>query len=285
MTELFGKQDYPSRSLRFVRFHPIMNSVTTMLRALEGQNNLEKVIMPEQMNSLTVLDYFVSKCYSLRSISFPPSLPALTSMKYTFQYSGIETIEIPATPLCTSFYFLFYECYRLRSITFLGESYPLVTDIGFIFGSTPSLMSINALNLPGLTSVNIDVYALRECDFLNFGSPNIATSITFLASNLLSFRTNALLSRLSLTNSSLVGGALYNLQSVRLLNASSPFSGASPQITVRNSLLGRDALLQLFNDLPVLSGKTIDITGCIGTSSITATDRMIAISKGWSVTY
>jgi hypothetical protein len=75
------------------------------------------------------------------------------------------------------------------------------------------------------------------------------------------------------------------LQSLRLTNtAAGQYGGASPQIDVSYTLLGQAALVQLFNDLPTLTTKTINITGCPGATLLTAPERAIATGKGWSIT-
>ena len=58
----------------------------------------------------------------------------------------------------------------------------------------------------------------------------------------------------------------------------------SPQINISYTGMDRAALVQLFNDLPTVSaGQIINITGCTGTSSLTADDRAIATNKGWTI--
>ena len=72
---------------------------------------------------------------------------------------------------------------------------------------------------------------------------------------------------------------MFNLTSIRI-NSSSTFSGYTPQIIISYTGLDANALNLLFGDLPVLSGKTIKITGCIGAETC---DKSIATSKCWTV--
>ena len=77
----------------------------------------------------------------------------------------------------------------------------------------------------------------------------------------------------------------YNLQGLRILNtAAGQYAGVSPQIDVSYTMMGQAALVQLFNDLPTLTSKTINITGCPGASLLTAGERAIATGKGWTIT-
>jgi hypothetical protein len=77
----------------------------------------------------------------------------------------------------------------------------------------------------------------------------------------------------------------YNLQNLRLTNtAAGQYGGGSPQIDVSYTLMGQAALVQLFNDLPTLTSKTINITSATGAASLTAGERAIATGKGWTIT-
>ena len=69
------------------------------------------------------------------------------------------------------------------------------------------------------------------------------------------------------------------------VSSSAPFnSETSPQIDVHNTALNRAALVQLFNDLPtVTGGQTINIAGCAGTADLTDDDKAIATNKGWTI--
>ena len=74
------------------------------------------------------------------------------------------------------------------------------------------------------------------------------------------------------------------LKSLRVSNQA-PFSGDEPQIKVDYTDMNRAALVQLFNDLPTVSGgQIISIVGATGTSDLTADDEAIATAKGWTIT-
>lgn len=79
--------------------------------------------------------------------------------------------------------------------------------------------------------------------------------------------------------------AFTNLKSLRVSNEA-PFDYATPpQINVSYTGMERDALVQLFNDLPTVSGgQIISIVGATGASDLTAEDELIATTKGWTIT-
>ena len=65
-----------------------------------------------------------------------------------------------------------------------------------------------------------------------------------------------------------------------------PFNNATaPQINVSYTGMDRNALVQLFNDLPSVSaGQIISIVGATGAGDLTAEDEAIATNKGWTIT-
>jgi len=77
------------------------------------------------------------------------------------------------------------------------------------------------------------------------------------------------------------GAGIIKTTSIRLTNPGSTFTGSSPQINISYTSLNAAALDLLFGDLPTLTGKYINITGCPGASTCT---RSIATAKGWSIT-
>jgi hypothetical protein len=79
-----------------------------------------------------------------------------------------------------------------------------------------------------------------------------------------------------------------DVQSVRLLNTSAgQWTGGSPQINVSYTNMSTAQLVQLFNDMAaqgIVVSKTINITSATGAAGLTAADRLIVTSKGWTIT-
>ena len=59
--------------------------------------------------------------------------------------------------------------------------------------------------------------------------------------------------------------------------------GVRNNISFINCKLDKANLVIIFNNLETVSGKTITITGNVGASLLTPTDRLIATSKGWTI--
>jgi hypothetical protein len=74
------------------------------------------------------------------------------------------------------------------------------------------------------------------------------------------------------------------LTALRLRNGGAgQYGGASPQINISYTNLNQAALVQVFNDLPTVTAKTINITGALGAAALTAPERAIATGKGWTI--
>ncbi len=88
-----------------------------------------------------------------------------------------------------------------------------------------------------------------------------------------------------LTRIGCYGTAAYPMRGLKGLKVSAvaPFSGTAPQIDVGYTGLDKAGLVALFNSLPTVSGKTINILGATGAADLTAGDLAIATGKGWTV--
>ena len=76
--------------------------------------------------------------------------------------------------------------------------------------------------------------------------------------------------------------------SVRLTNTGTgQWAGGSPQVDVAYTSLSTAALNILFADLAAqgtVTSKTINITSAVGAAGLTAADRLVLTSRGWTIT-
>ena len=130
-----------------------------------------------------------------------------------------------------------------------------------MFAYCYALRILNNIEILGSTTTNSDFTdILMNCEALE-GTLTIAS----------------LLSKIGIYGSSC---KILKLTGIRLTNASSTFTGSSPQVNVSYTSLDATALNKLFTNLPTLTGKTINITGSTGAATC---DRTIATAKGWTV--
>jgi hypothetical protein len=106
-----------------------------------------------------------------------------------------------------------------------------------------------------------------QCNFSNtfVSTQNIEGSLTF----------DSLMSKFTFAGTA---ENVNHITGLLLTNKNSSFAGLSPQIDIAYNNLDSDALTNLANSLPTVSGKIIRITGCPG--SKTQSYDTIFINKG-----
>ena len=254
-----------------------------------GCRVIESINLPVSWGKVTNVSNMLQSCESLSSVNLPISWGDVTNVSGFLSYSGITSVVIPPFVKVTDASSLFSSCKRLVSCEFQG--WGVVTSIASMFYSNASLREVilpaeNAISLVSCSSFTDSFGTSSIIKFTNLdyvGSPTTDTNFSdFLVCCLtepIVLTLYARISRLVIT-----GQNAYptNITSLRLPNAvNSGFGGSSPQINVSYTNLDANALNLLFGDLPVVTGKTINIRGAAGASTC---DTTIATAKGWTVT-
>jgi hypothetical protein len=158
--------------------------------------------------------------------------------------------------------FAFAYCTSLQSVTF--PALPVCTSLSYAFYYCTSLQS-----------VTIDSAIGSNASSLDFTTAFQRVPATFMA-----LMPSAKFTRLIIfSDDSNIRCGLYALS----FSPQSTFSGTAPQIDISRCNMTRAALVDVFNQLPTLSGKQIKITACTGVTDLTAADLQIATAKGWTV--
>jgi hypothetical protein len=288
------------QSINTVEFTGTLNNCTTMSSTFQNCFSLTNLTLPTGLTSLTTIGSTFQNCYALASVTFPATMSALTNMQNAFTSCfSLQSVTLPTTvgtQVTSSFANIFQNCYSIEEIVFpasVGTSL-----IGFNFGFQ-NCYALKTLTLPttqttGFQSSNMTnafnaCYSLTTINNLDKLGNNATGSTVYLVAD------TAFLLAYSLTSASftlkfarlVMGGTngttdKAKLSSLRLLNSGTgQYGGSSPQIDVKFSALNTAALDQLFTDLPTVTSKTINITGCDGAATCT---RSIATAKGWTVT-
>jgi hypothetical protein len=130
----------------------------------------------------------------------------------------------------------------------------LFNNLTGFFNGNSSLIKIGTINVPDNTLLNSTFngcYSLEEIVFISTCVNVVGMTSTF---------TNC-----------------RSLRKLRLPNISVSF-------TIANCNMRRPELIDLFNDLAIVPGQTLIITGNPGVVDLTPDDLLIATSKGWTVT-
>jgi hypothetical protein len=268
------------------------NSITTMANTFNGCINLRDLVLPTSLNGLTTLLACFNNCISIEEITLPSSLPALTTISTMCNVCrSLKKITLPSSaPLLTIATNAFSSSNSLKSITM-----PTNANITNFANFANNAISLTTINLPStqstsLTSINgilSQTWGLTgSTNFDKLGNTSTAATIYIDGSN--NTQTNIpsldFYCKFSALNLSGQGSAITRLSSLRLRNnGAGQYGGASPQVNLQFTSLGQAALVQVFNDLPTITSKTINITGSIGAASLTPAERAIATGKGWTI--
>lgn len=302
-----------ARSLMSITFPSNLNAVTTMLDMCNGCYALNNPTMPTTMTGCTQYARAFAGCTDLEKITFPSSMSSGFSMTSTFQGStALESFTFPSNNvggLLTTF----TDCVSLKSVIFQNSAADACTTMQQTFQNCNNLnyvkMPTSMSGCTTLSSAFQSCWTLGQIDLPPFTGATAASSMFASAYNLGRVGNGENIGRTGATfnadglftqNEALTGYTGYSfyskfvftgtasiktkLQSLRLTNTGSTYTGTSPQLDIKYNDLGQAALVQVFNDLPTLTGKTIDITGCTGAAALTAGERAIATGKGWTIT-
>jgi hypothetical protein len=287
-------------SLKTVNWTPgAQNSMTSLVSAFASCRNLESITLPTSMNSCSNLGSTFSDCTMLKSVTFPASLNVCISISSLFnRCSSLTSVTMPTSMnACNSFTQAFQGCRSLTSITLPNTVSTATTSFSSTFNDCGSLKTVV---LPG----SAQLINVTSIDGIFSGCSNLVTITNFdkigsLGATPLIGGSNNSLARL--TSISFVGpystlwlnGAPIStgrtdVQAVRLLNTSAgQWTGSSPQINVSYTNMSTANLVQLFTDMAAqgnVVSKTINITGATGAAGLTAADRLIVTSRGWTIT-
>jgi hypothetical protein len=290
------------RELRVINLpQTLPNTITTMASTFNGCVSLTTInnfptTWPTGLTGGGLASLFTD-CNSLRSITLPATFNAgLTDFSAMFQNcTSLLTVNFATTwPTgaftCAS---MFNNCRSLTNIT-LPSTWAGCTNTGNMFAGNYQLTNV-VLPATGSntmsTSQNMFIVgtALRSVtNTLALGSATTGSILSGVFSSGGGAYITGSLSFGAMLNSIGVNGAsattMVGVTGVRLTNTGSAFAGASPQVNVSYTMLGTGSLVDLFNDLTTVTGKTINITGASGAATLTAGQRAIATGKGWTIT-
>ena len=279
------------------------NSITVMNNVFTSCTKLQTIVMPTSLNLVNTLANTFANCTLLTSVTFPSTMNAVTTASACFSgCNELKTVTLPTSmTACTTFASMFASCYNIKSITMPATVSASTTTYGTLVQYCSSLQT---LILPTTqTSLNVGMSSMfTGCGYLtsitNLNKVGSLTTTPLVlaaivqgsgtwANNITTLSFNCPFSQLTLNGSSITQN-FNKLNSLRLLNASAgQWTGASPQINVSFCDLSTAALNTLFADMAaqgVVTSKTINITSATGAAGLTAADRLIVTSKGWTIT-
>jgi hypothetical protein len=185
---------------------------------------------------------------------FDTSNGTVFSSMFTNAYY-LKTVPLFDTSKGQTFLNMFLSCTALKSVPHFNTSQG--TNFGSMFYFAKRISTIPPFNTENGESFSS---MFQECDTIEI-VPTLNTSKVL---NAASWGTNVFLSCFSLSKSSMT---TYKFST-----------------NFVNCFLGKDEIVEIFNNLITTIGQSINITGNKGASLLTVADRAIATNKGWTIT-
>lgn len=250
----------------------------------------------------TTLDSFAHTCSSLVKVNQLTTTSSLTNVTLAFAHcSQLKTVKVFNTGSVTNFSYLFYNAFSMESIPSLNTvsgtdftffcnsaikliSFPSISfnsaiTLSSAFSNCYSLTSVPDLTLPACTNMNNLFNGCIKITTIGIVVAPLATALTRAFAN-------CTVSNISDVRATAATAAFTETFTWSLVSANISkllMTGVVQTFSVAQQPLDRQALIDLFTSLGTVSSKTVTVTGCLGTSSLTAPDLAIATSKGWTV--
>jgi hypothetical protein len=273
--------------------------LTDMTSSFQNCYSLTSLTLPTGLAAVTTMINAFNGCSSIKTLSFPSSMPALTTTAFNNTFLScreLESVTLPTTVNTngiTNISSMFQNCNSLQSVV-LPTFGTGLTNLSSAFYETHSLKNITfsgSLTNASLNFTNaFSRSAFNSANFSAFGSSASIVNGFGMGVNSPFCATYSFSTRFSRID---INGASTNphggVRSLRLpaIPLTGQWTGAgNPFIDIAYTGIGYADLLLLFNDLAAqgnVVSKTINITGCSGASSLTAGDRLIITSKGWTI--
>ena len=215
-------------------------------------------------------------CTSLTSV---PSLnlSAVTTTVSMFNgCSSLVTVPYLNTDKCTLFNNMFSNCIKLTGIT--GLNTISATTLSQLFYQDVMLVTSPTFNSPAVTIAD---YMFGNCNRLRSVGLFNASKITNVTSMFQGCNKLEEVPELNLSAATITG-----LISTTTALGSFLATGYRYAISFNSNNLSYSSIVTIFNNLGTAVGaQNINVALNPGSTSLTASDRLIATNKGWTVTY
>ena len=277
------------------------NSISTLQSAFQNCYQLKTVTLPSSMTGVTSMQSMFVNNYNLTGVTFPSTMNLCTSMASTFSATyNLTNVTLPTSmSTCSSFNSSFSSNYRIQSVTLPTTISSAGTSFTNAFSNCWTLKNIvlptTQIITPGdFSAVFANCYSLTGItNFNKIGNPattgssvNMGTVLQYAFELVSSLTAVTKLSKIGIYGQ--LGVRNSRFSSLRLSNTGSgQWGGTSPQIDISYTNLSTAALNLLFADMAAqgnVTSKTINITGALGAAGLSAADRLVITSKGWTIT-
>ena len=218
--------------------------------------------------------YLFDYCVSLTSVSLPDT-SSVTDMSSMFGYcTSLTSVSLSDTSSVTDMSYMFYNCYALTSVSLPDTS--SVTDMSSMFGYCYVLTSVSLSDTSSVTDMSSMFYNCYALTSVSLSDTSSVTDMSSMFGYCTSLTSVSLPDTSSVTSMSYMFPGCYALQEATM-------PGTATDISYADCLLGRQAIVDIFNGLGTVSGQTINISNNYGVADLISADYDIATEKGWTI--
>ena len=284
-----------SYSLKTIVLPTTMNNCVTISINNNIPHALENLTLPTSATSCT---NFTITGTQLKTLAIPTLSTALSVMSFANNNLLSTITNMPSTVGSSLSYLqMFQNCFNLKSIVLPANGSSLTTTYQNTFQNCVSLESItlpatqNVSTTANLSGIFNNCASLKTVINFNKIQTTSATPVVLADANNNMLLVPGLTFSCKLAKLDLSGAVTTTqnqLTALRHTNtAAGQWTGTTPQINISFTNITYANLVTFFNDIAAQGNvvtKTINITSCAGAASLTAADRLILTSKGWTIT-
>ena len=263
--------------------------------------NLQRANIINISTGLTNFTSMFQNCSFLQSVPLFNTQNGTNFLAMFNNCSSLQSVPLFNTQNGANFSYMFQYCYSLQSVPLFNTQNG--ANFTSMFNNCYSLQSVplfNTQNVTNFTSMFQNCYSLQSVPLFNTQS---GTNFSNMFNGCYSLQSVPLFNTQSGTDFTSMFNSCFSLQSVPLFNVTGvigtnfsnmfyscanlkvgALSGTKANISYANETLDYGNLLNIFNNLGIVSGgQTIQISSNFGTSSLTASDSGITTGKGWTI--
>jgi len=269
---------YALERVNLVGTFTVLTDATSMFQSC---NSLQSVDVSGMVAVTTATSMFQS-CNSLQSVDVSGMVAVTTATQMFYNSPALQSVDVSGMVAVTTATSMFQSCNSLQSVDVSGMV--AVTTASSMFNSCLSLQSVDVSGMVAVTNASSmfsSCYSLTAIMATNFARDATSVSFSDAFTNCEQLtEINFSAAKMTVLTAKGASGKLNKLATVTM-HASSLLNGTNPTMDLQYNTLSAAQLDAIYTNLPTVTGKTINVTGCTGQATST---KSIATAKGWTVT-
>jgi hypothetical protein len=250
-----------------------LGAVTSFASLFSGCSSLQFVAI----SSSASVTNFTSMFGNCKSLHQAPMFDTAAGTTFSSMFSGCSSLQIVPlydTSAGTTFSTMFGTCTSLRTVPLLNTA--LGTTFASMFTGCAALQSVPLFNTSSGTTFSSMFSSCASLQTVPLFDTALVTVFSNMFNGCTSLETVPAFNVISSTANISTFSSASNVKSIAFVNI-------SISLAVTNLSLARAQLVEIFNNLATVAGKTLTVTGNHGVVDLSAGDQAIATGKGWTL--